>query len=462
MTWSAAPGVRLLLHPAPGVLTQVALQALEPEMLLLTPNHRAGYSLQLQYGHSLELTTLSSLAKVTLEACGWQLWTPAEAEGMVAALLRELPLQYLEPVSEDTGTVKVVRRFLGELHRANIKPLAFRQAASTSREHDLALIYAAYNVLAQREKRFDSGSTEYFAAAQRDLPQRQALVHGFAYLDAAQISFLQRLLPPGSLVTLPCGLQAGTARTLQARDALLSLGWEPLEASNEAMRVGDQAGLTFLAGFTPPAGLSCSDYPNIEEEVRACLRQVRTWLADGTAPEQILIIVRQESLYFETLRDVALEYEIPLRSGQRRALKHTALGQLVMRLIEAEEADWRFPEAQALFTDALQRTEFAPHACARALRLQGSPDGLAAWGAGLSWLQVPERAPWKTVLHEHLQRFFFEFDIQGSCRGDPELNSVAVAFLEALQPEFRSDGLCTREDYLQRLRQVLEDNVVPP
>ena len=454
------PGLRLLVHPAPGVLTRAALQTVDADTLLLTPNHRMALELQLQLPETLERTTLTALARTLLQERGWELWTPAEAEEVVAELLRTLPLQYLGPVSKAAGTVTVVRRFLGELQRANISPARFRQAASTPREHDLALIYAAYTAFAQQQCRFDVSSTEYFAAAQR-LPRRRALVHGFAYLDAAQIAFLGRLLTAGSTVTLPCSAASGTTRTLRTRDDFLRLGWTLTEAAGDATRVGDRAGLTFLQGAPVPSNLGLGTYPNIEEEVRACFRQVRTWLAAGTPPEQILLIVRQEGLYLETLRDIAQECGVPLCSGQRRSLKHTPLGQVLQRFLTAQEAEWRFPETQALLSDSLLRPRFDLHLLLGHFRKSPPADGLGVWPPRLHWLQVPDRAPWREVIHEHLHRFFWEFQLRDSCRTDPELNQAASALFEALQPEMRSQELCTRAEYLQKLRQILEDVRVP-
>ena len=452
--------LRLLVHAAPGVLTQAALQTLETGTLLLTPNHRMGLELQFLLSEPLERTTLTSLARALLQELGWQPWTSGEAEAVVAGLLRSLSLQYLEPVSTAEGTVTVVRRFLGELHRANVSPARFREAASTPREHDLALIYAAYTALAQRERRFDASSAEYFAVTQR-LSRRRALVHGFAYLDAAQIAFLSRFLAPGSTLTLPCSADSGTARTSRTRNDLLRLGWTLAEASGNAERVGDRAALTFVQCTPVPDSLTFGAYPNIEEEVRACVRQVRTWLAQGTPPEQILLIVRQEALYLETLRDVAEECGLPLCSGQRRALKHTPLGELLQRFLAAQEADWRFSETQALLSDPLLRPRFDLQLLLAHFHKVRPADGLQVWPPRLQWLQVPDQSPWRDVLHEHLHRFFWEFQLQGLCRIDPELNQAATALFGALQAEMHSSEVCTRADYLQKLRQVLADVRVP-
>lgn len=307
----------LLLHPCPGVLIDAALGHLQPEHQIIVPNHRAGLALQRRSGHVAATSTLTGVATRLLEDAGWRLQSQAEAATLLEACCQDIKLNYLGTVLNRPGTLLMIREVITELQRANVLPNTFLGGAQTAREHDLARIYARYAGQQQAQKLFDWHGAEHYTSS-LELAPRPGLVHGYAAFDLAQLAFLARLLGPGSAVTLPCDLDVGTAPSTESRDALIAQGWTAREVIGASDRIGDQAALAFLSGTLAPTSLFSVIAPSIEIEVRTALRQVRAWLAQGTAPEDIALLTRQVEMYAETLSDIADEYRIPLAFGQRR------------------------------------------------------------------------------------------------------------------------------------------------
>lgn len=307
----------LLLHPCPGVLTDAVLDRLRPEHQIIVPNHRAGLALQRRSGHVATTSTLTGVAAQLLEDAGWQLQSQLAAEAVLRTCCQDMTLTYLGPVLDRPGTMPSIQGLITELQRAHVLPDTFLTTASTEREHDLARIYARYSDHQQTQRRFNWRGAEHLAASLEFTPQ-PGLVHGYAAFDPAQLAFLNRLLTPASAITLPCDLDVGTVAAIESRDALIAQGWSAHKVIGTSDRVGDQATLTFLSGKPAPDRLFSSRYSSVEAEVRAALRQIHSWLNQGTAPEDIALITRREDLYAEVLCDVADEYRIPLTFGQRR------------------------------------------------------------------------------------------------------------------------------------------------
>jgi hypothetical protein len=306
----------LLLHPCPGVLTDAALRHLQSEHQVIVPNHRAGLAIQRRSGRVAATLTLTGVAAQLLEDAGWQLQSRLVTKAVLRTCCQDISLTYLGPLLNRPSTLPVIQEVITELQRAHVLPDTFLNAASTEREHDLARIYACYIEQQRDQKLFDWHGAEHYASSLALAP-RPGLVDGYAAFDPAQLAFLARLLSPGSVVTLPCDLDVGTAPSTESRDALIAQGWTAREVIGASDWIGDQAALTFLSGTLAPTSLFSVTAPSIEIEVRAALRQVRAWLAQGTALEDIALLTRQVDMYAETLSDIANEYRIPLVFGQR-------------------------------------------------------------------------------------------------------------------------------------------------
>lgn len=451
---------RLLLHAQPSVLRNAAIEAWQPGMRVVVPNVQAGIDFKRHLDRDAQTITLTQLARNELRRDGWTQLHPGEAARLLSKILAEIKLEYLGPIRERPSTATSLLSLIGELERAHLLPADLQRVATTARERDVACIYAAYHARCCERRCYDAPGTEHYAALLPQLGAWQILLHGFAYFDAAQHHLITRLLAPGSVLTLPLDPADGPAsRTRQSAEWFEPRGFLPVNLEGTPETIGDSA----IASYLQPqlvSGLVKAEFPDIDAEVRACLREVRSWLAEGTPPEDIAIVIRQESQYLETLADIAREYNVPLVSGAQRALLQTGLGSFLQAWINAHRSEWRFSDTQALLTHPLLRLPFDASERARQLRTR-SPRGLRAWSPDLAWLELPADTTWKEALVGVLQRMITDLGIRDRCRTEPELNVALNLFMDRLRPDARRDTPCSQEDVLSALAFTLRDVRLP-
>ncbi|MFC4427155.1 PD-(D/E)XK nuclease family protein [Deinococcus navajonensis] len=450
----------LLTHPYPSVLQASAAQRYTPDLRLLVPNVQAGRDLRGSLRNAGPAQTLTQTARELLRDAGWTPLHAGNRDAFLRDLLAEVPLTYLEPLRDRPSTLLSLQRLMGELMRADVEPQALLDLAAPGRETDVARIFQAWVHRSEEAHTFDPVGAEYFAGRYAAVPARRTLVHGFAYLDASQVALLDRLLAPGSLVTLPFAEGArGLQRMGETLTALKARGFESCPLEGKAVRTGDQVVAAYVNRTAAQQAFRKEEFPDIETEVRACLRQMRTWLQAGARPENLAIIVRHEGAYLSALADVAREYALPLVSGGQLPLLHTPLGSLLQAWIDAHTREWRYTATRRLLTHPLLTLPIDAMACARALQ-PGCPSGLTPWNGELDWLEVPQDTSWKEGLGV-LQRLLVDLGVRSRCPHDPVLN-VAVSLLsERLQTEARRTDACSRELLLGLVRHVLQTTTMP-
>lgn len=222
---SAAGGRTLYIRALPSHLLDVAVGTYQPGMRLITPNFEAGRRLQRFLGAGVPVITLTQWAKRLLAQDGWTPLKPYEAVDHLQDAIEGISWNYLGPIIERPATLQHLLKLLGELQRAKIFPEELEQVATAGRESDVAQAYAAYHAHCLATRRYDANGTEFFAGKLTALQPSAALIHGYAYLDSAQLHLLGRLLGPGSVVTLQ-DLPLTAVRHHQTRLQLLSMGFE--------------------------------------------------------------------------------------------------------------------------------------------------------------------------------------------------------------------------------------------
>nr|WP_246363404.1 PD-(D/E)XK nuclease family protein [Deinococcus budaensis] len=449
----------LLHHPASSVLLASLGERFHPGLLPVVPNVQAGRDLRGSLRGAGRAMTLTQWAREALQEAGWTPLRPGEREAFFREALGELSLEYLGPLIDRPGTLTRLSKLVGELLRDHLNPAALLDVASDARQRDVVAIYAAYVRRARAERRFDLTGTEHFASSLPSLRPRAAAVHGFVYFDASQVAFLERALAEGSLVTLP--LERGVSalrRTEETFQALREAGFEPEVISGLPNRNGDRLVHAYLTRTPLPNGVAKAEFAEVEAEVRACLGQVRAWLAQGSRPEQLAIVVRHEATYLPTLADIAREYALPLTSGLQVPLLETPLGGVVQAWVDAHSRNWTYPAVRRLLTLPLLRPPF--DALRQARRLQPAcPPGLDAWG-DLGWLALPAQTSWRAGV-ETLQRLITELGVRDRCKRDPVLNVALRTLVDRLGAEARREESCSREELLGLVTLVLRTATVP-
>lgn len=450
----------LLQHPFPGALLGAVSAHYSPDMSLIVPNVQAGRDVRGTLRNAGAARTLTQTARDALQAAGWQPLRPGAREAFYRDALDGLTFEYLGPLAARPGTLARLSGLIGELLRANLEPGAVQAVAGSARERDVAGAFQAVVARCVERRVYDVAGTEYFAARLDRLPARRAVVHGFAYFDAAQLALLDRLLGPGSLLTLPASEAPGAQRrTQESAAALRALGFRNAVVDGRARSTGDQVVDGYLQRGSASAGLRREEHADIDAEVRSCLRQVRAWLAQGTRPERLAVIVRHEATYLGTLADVAREYDLPLVSGAQQPLLNTPLGGVVQAWVDAHARDWRYGAARRLLTHPLVDAGFDALRRARALQPQ-CPPGAAAWAPSLAWLELPAETTWQAGL-QVLERLVAELGIAVRCRQDPALNVALGLLTDRLDREARRDAPCHREELLGLVAHVLRSTTVP-
>ncbi|SMB82114.1 PD-(D/E)XK nuclease family protein [Deinococcus hopiensis] len=450
----------LLTHPYPSVLLKGAVERFTTDMRLIVPNLQAGRDIRGHLQGAGTATTLTQVAREVLRDAGWVPLTPGAREAFLRDALGDVPFSYLEPLRFRSGTLVGLQRLIGELMRARVEPSALLSVAAAGRERDVALAYAAFISRSEEARTFDSVGSEFFASRLPTVRAQRTLMHGFAYLDAAQVALVDRLLAPGSVITLPFAENArGLKRVEETLEALGHCGFAAQSLTGVATLSGDQVVAAYVGGGSAQQAFQREEFSDVEAEVRACLRQVHAWLEEGVRPERLAVVVRSESVYIGALADVAREYQLPLVSGQQVPLLHTPLGGLVQAWVEAHAREWRYSATRRVLTHPLVTLPFDGLAQARALQ-PGCPGGLAAWHEDFTWLQVPERTTWQEGLGV-LQRLLLDLGVRDRCVADPALNVALTLLMDRLQAESRWVGECDREGLLGLVAHVLKTATVP-
>lgn len=148
-------------------------------------------------------------------------------------------------------------------------------------------------------------------------------------------------------------------------------------------------------------GLALIEAPGQVGEVRLVARRIRQLLQEQTAPEDILVVVRDLAPYAELVREIFPEYGIVVDiEGTEPLLRQPAIATL-LRLLRLPEEDFSFAHLTALLRSTYiepdwPETQALPGAAERAevlLRLLGEPRGRDAYLAAVQrWANQPPPA----------------------------------------------------------------------
>ncbi|MPY67730.1 hypothetical protein F8S09_13745 [Deinococcus sp. SDU3-2] len=456
----------LTLHPSPTVLRHLARAHLaDSPGLTLVPNLAAARSLRQLTRQALPTVTFGQQARRALARTGWQPLGPAEHEARLRELLERLNLEYFGTILDRPSTVSTLAGVLRALLRADASRLPPGRSA---RERDLARLHRTWVLELLRDERYDPAVPEFFAA--RTAVFAQALtVTGFAYLDAAQIAYLDRLAEGGSRMFLAAAGDPGLSEAQRTAAALTARGWIPEQISavpartqQQLGRVGDRAAQHFLeADNASPPTVDVFMLAGVVEEAREVLRQVkRAHQQDGRPWHELAIIVRDEPTYLAPLVEAAQMYGVPLVGQARRSLAATPLGSLLLAWVEAGQRDWTFGAAQRVLTHPLLQLPFDVGARLRSFG-RHAPSGLQAWDSSPATLAFawPESGTGLEFL-QALTRALTGAGVLARQRHDPALAAALAALQQALAPlQALPEG--TRAAFLTALGGALRRATVP-
>lgn len=452
----------LLTHASPNLLRRLARERLrDSPTITVVPNLAAGRSLRQMTRQAVPTITFAQLARRELTGAGWSPLPALARDARLLELLGRQDLEYFGPIAGRPGTVAA----LGDVIRALLRSDASRlPPGRTPRERDLSALHRTWVLELLRDGLFDAAVPEFFASRVSLAPQLLT-VSGFAYLDAAQIAYLDRLAAPGSVMYLAAATATGLAEAHRTGQALVGRGWtaesvaRPREDRDPRARIGDRAARITLdpeSGQTP----ECQVYvlPGAVEEAREVLRQVKRAHQEGGRPwHELAIVVRDEASYLGPLVDAARRYGVPLVSQARRPLLHSPLGSLLAAWTDAGRGGWPFEATSAVLTHPLVSGVVTVGTNLG----RRTPDGLAAWqlGAHAAHFDWPPAATGADYLR-FITRSLDAWGVLARQRRDPALGAALAAVERSLAP-LGGGEVQERVAFLGALRLALSQASVP-
>ena len=289
------------------------------------------------------------------------------------ALLREL-LRNLRPqlrvyhtIADRPGLARIVADFIDELKQNQIQPEDFAAAAVTPRDHDLALIYDAYQQRLIQHRLADREGQGWLAVEALDTNRQLVasvdwlIVDGFDQFTPVQAALLAELSAQVSrslvtLTTIPARQQTA-GRRFAAALARLQVHYdrrgvahrvETLPTSADATRHPDLRRLVaeiFQPGQPAPGsgGLVLLEAPDPAAEVGAVLRRAKRLLlaGDGTTPDDILIVVRDWERYRVHFSALSRQYGLPVALHYGEPLAENPAIVALLDLLRLHEIDFR-------------------------------------------------------------------------------------------------------------------------
>lgn len=380
----------VVTSPFSSALESYALENQTTQTLLLVPNAAAGRRLRLKSESRGLVLTIGQLAKRAMDRAAWRRLEPSEALAWLEETALWLGNDFLGRLLAQPGNLEALQVQLAEFSRANLEPSRLLTVADSERLTALALLYDAWLKRLKSERVFTSASLEQLAVLV--LEPRLLMVHGFAYLDAAQIGLLKAVALPNSSLTLPFATGLVFA---EAKRTIQGLGWDVLELPNPPRFLGERIAAQFAEIPTEAMSATLCELGTLESECRHVLSQVRAWLEAGLETRDLALVVRDEAAYLPTLEAVSAEFEIRLVSDRQIPALETAPGQWVQLWLEAAVSGFAYAQTRRWLAHPAGRSCVQLAAAIRGLAAAGK-SGLGTWQdfqiEALELLWLPEES----------------------------------------------------------------------
>jgi ATP-dependent helicase/DNAse subunit B len=273
-------------------------------------------------------------------------------------------LGLFDRIANKPGFARIVADFIDELKQNLIPPEDFRAVAQTTKDHDLALMYEAYQHTLKDNDLVDRDGEGWLALEAvntnakiaRDV--RLLLVDGFDQFSPLQARLIALLAgraaesqitlssAPGRESTVGRRFEEGRRHLMQAfvdEDIPYTTRWLKVNKSSRhtALRHLNQS--LFLSADALPSDrrILFLEAPDPIQESAALMRQVKRLLLAGAAPDDILIAVRDVSRYGGHLAEAGRRYGVPLALHTGEPLAENPALIALLHLLHLSEARFR-------------------------------------------------------------------------------------------------------------------------
>ncbi|MEO1006755.1 MAG: PD-(D/E)XK nuclease family protein, partial [Cyanobacteria bacterium J06638_38] len=317
--------------------------------------------------------------------------------GIASALLSRRLLQNAVREVIDTkdveGTARAFLTTIKDLFRSGVN-LTRLQQHPNPRIKQLGKLATAYQRNLRQIKRIDSAEL-YWQGVQADY-QKTYVFYGYLAINQDELAIINAIAGQDSILVLPCTKLY--SQNQQSAEWLQSQGWEIDASQSEYIPgINHQLQQCFQQQSSLPAGVSLHVYPSLEAEIRGVLTQVKVLLTQEIAPQDIVLVTRDEQLYGTALIDLAWEYNLPIQVSYEIPLEQTRLGAWLKLLLEVIRDNFPFEATAKLLSHPLSNS-MTEEIWSSARQIH--PQGLIAWqklGVDLSlldWHSSQERSVW--------------------------------------------------------------------
>ncbi len=310
------------------------------------------------------------------------------------------------------GTAKAFLSTIKDLFRSGVD-LTQLQTNPDPRIQQLGNLATAYHSQLREANRIDAAEL-YWQGAVDLIYQKAYTFYGYFAPGKDELAIINAIAGQDSIMILP--IDEIYPPNQQALSWLQSQGWELLaENSDNNLRI---TGINYQLRqcfkqtkqkSTLPASVKLNVFSSLEEEVRGALTQIKVLLSQGVAPQDIVMVTREEQLYGETLMDVAWEYNLPVQVCYEIPLEQTRLGAWIKLLLEVIRDNFPFEATAKLLSHPLVK-QMSPEIWSAARETH--PQGLRAWqelGIDLSLLDFEGSYPQLWV--ERLLEILLAWDV---------------------------------------------------
>lgn len=302
--------------------------------------------------------------------------------GQIAqGLLEEKKLNYFEPIATSVGFAAQLESLITDLKRRDVWPEQLTRQAKSPKQRELALIYDHYQAHLIRHELYDAEGR--FWAARETLAGDPILcgglelvyVDGFTDFSVAQYDILTLLaarsermhvqLPLESSDAAREELFAKTTRTHRILKRLIGKTNQQPPASSE--KPGEWPARDHLesqlfrkyGAIQPPSSAASKSVRQIEivaasseqQEAEAIAARIQRQLAEGAAPEEIVVAFRSLPEQADRLRSVFADYAIPVEIEARRSFSTSPVLRRLTLLLRLVTQDWAYRDLLRLVGD---------------------------------------------------------------------------------------------------------------
>ena len=395
------------------------------------------------------------------------------ASALLSRRLMQNAVREVIDTKDIEGTAKAFLPTVKDLLRNNID-LKQLQVASDLRIHQIGNLAIAYRHQLRQTKHIDAAEL-YWQGSTNISYQKTYTFYGYFAPEKGELAVIDAIAGQDSVLVLP--LEDLYPQNQQAMTWLQSRGWEWLrdssyfEQSRKSQGIGAVGGTKeqtvnqklpqcFKQSSTLPAGVKLNVFPNLIEEVRGVLTQVKILQSQGVSTQDMVLATRDERLYGETLMDMAWEYNLPVQVCYEIPLEQTRLGSWLKLLLEVVSDNFPFEATARLLSHPLVKQ--MPLEIWSAAR-ETHPQGLIAWqelGVDLNLLDFPNSCS-RSVWLSHLFNILSSWEILENAKSWAREIVAYYRLQSGLKELSQSEALLNKTAFSNEISEILALLTIP-